>query len=328
MVLAGKRVAGKEYSKRRYTLAWLLGLTFGLYFLTTIPVFAQCAVTGSNVAYGSVNLVTGSPATTTGNININCPGGLGSFPYLWACISIGVGTNSVSVNNRTMKSGANSLAYQLYTDSAYTNIYPFSPPNQFSIPYSNTTGANANSTVYARIVSGQTTVPPGAYTDSYSGVSQSLVTGNAAPTLPGNCGGGSIPFSFTVSATVVASCVVSGNTLNFGTAGVLIANVDATSTVSATCSYTTPYNIGLSVGSGAGATVAVRKMTSGAKTINYSLYTNSGRTTLWGNTIGVDALSGTGAGTGQNLTVYGRVPPQTTPAPGAFSDTIVITVTY
>jgi spore coat protein U-like protein len=69
-------------------------------------------------------------------------------------------------------------------------------------------------------------------------------------------------------------------------------------------------------------------MTSGASTITYSLYTTSGRTTVWGNTVGTDTQSGTGTGSNQALTVFGRVPPQTTPAPSTYTDTIVATVTY
>ena len=68
-------------------------------------------------------------------------------------------------------------------------------------------------------------------------------------------------------------------------------------------------------GPASGATVATRKMTSGAATVNYTLYSDSGRTTVWGNTIGTDTVAGTGNGAAQTLTVYGRVPPQTTPAP-------------
>jgi spore coat protein U-like protein len=69
-------------------------------------------------------------------------------------------------------------------------------------------------------------------------------------------------------------------------------------------------------------------MTAGGATVGYALYSNAGRTTNWGNTVGTDTVSGTGNGTGQALTVYGRVPPQSTPAPGAYSDTITVTVTY
>ena len=90
--------------------------------------------------------------------------------------------------------------------------------------------------------------------------------------------------TMTVQMTITATCTVnSASTLNFGTQGVLSANVDQTSTIQATCTNTTPYNIGLNAGTGTGATVAVRKMTSAANTVNYTLYSNSGRTTVWGN---------------------------------------------
>jgi spore coat protein U-like protein len=135
--------------------------------------------------------------------------------------------------------------------------------------------------------------------------------------------------TFTVQMIITASCtIVSASTLNFGSQGVLTANVDQSSTVQVQCTNTTPYNIGLNAGTGAGATVAVRKMTSGGATINYSLYTDNGRTTVWGNTVGTDTVSATGSGASQSYTVFGRVPAQTTPAPATYTDTITVTVTY
>jgi spore coat protein U-like protein len=63
-------------------------------------------------------------------------------------------------------------------------------------------------------------------------------------------------------------------------------------------------------------------------TINYSLYTDNGRTTVWGNTVGTDTVSATGSGASQSYTVFGRVPAQTTPAPATYTHTITVTVTY
>jgi len=135
--------------------------------------------------------------------------------------------------------------------------------------------------------------------------------------------------TFTTQATIVASCTInSASTLNFGSIGVLIANVDQTSTLQVQCTNTTPYNIGLDVGTGTGATVAVRKMTSGPNTVNYSIYSDSGRATVWGNTVGTDTVAATGSGASQIYTVYGRVTAQTTPAPGTYNDTVTVTVTY
>src|SRR5215468_10310269 len=100
--------------------------------------------------------------------------------------------------------------------------------------------------------------------------------------------------TFTVQVTITATCTInSASTLNFGTQGVLGANVDQTSTIQVTCTNTTPYNIGLDAGTGTGATVTTRKLTSGGATVNYTLYSDSGRTTVWGNTIGTNTVAGT-----------------------------------
>ena len=136
--------------------------------------------------------------------------------------------------------------------------------------------------------------------------------------------------TFGVSATITPTCTInSASALNFGNSiGVMSANVEQSSTIQVTCTNTTPYTIGLDAGTGSGATVAVRKLTSGGATINYSLYTSNTYGTAWGVTGGADTVAGTGNGAAQTYTVWGRIPPQTTPAPGTYTDTITVTVTY
>jgi len=136
--------------------------------------------------------------------------------------------------------------------------------------------------------------------------------------------------TFGVDVTIVAQCLInSASTLSFGSSqGVLIANVDQTSTIVVQCTDTTTYDIGLDEGTGTSASVATRKLTGSGGTINYRLYSNAGRTTVWGKTVSTDTVSATGNGAAQSYTVYGRIPAQTTPAPAAYSDTITITVTY
>jgi spore coat protein U-like protein len=135
--------------------------------------------------------------------------------------------------------------------------------------------------------------------------------------------------TFNTQITIASSCTVnSASSLNFGNAGVLTANVDQQSTVAVQCTSGTPYSIGFDAGQGTGATVGTRKMTSGGSTVNYSLYTDPARTVVWGNTVNTDTVAATGNGASQSYPVYGRVPPQTTPAPGTYTDTINVTVTY
>ena len=135
--------------------------------------------------------------------------------------------------------------------------------------------------------------------------------------------------SFNSTITIQSNCqVVSTNTLNFGTQGLLTANTDASATFAVQCTNTTPYNVGLNAGSTAGGSIATRLMTSGSATVSYKMFSDSGRTTNWGNTVGTDTVSGTGNGSSQTLTVYGRVPAQTTPAAATYTDTVTVTVTY
>ncbi|ABS17460.1 Csu type fimbrial protein [Brucella anthropi] len=133
-----------------------------------------------------------------------------------------------------------------------------------------------------------------------------------------------------VRITIQAECkIVTATDLDFGTKGVIDVNVDQTSTISVQCTNGTPYTVGLSAGGGAGATVAMRKMTGAASaTINYTIYRDAARTQVWGVTAGTDVVSGTGNGNAQSITAYGRVPAQTTPAPGVYSDVVSVTVTY
>jgi|SRR3974390_482326 len=135
--------------------------------------------------------------------------------------------------------------------------------------------------------------------------------------------------NFTAQITIATSCTVnSASKLDFGSQGLLNANVDQTSTIQVQCTNTTPYNIALDAGLGTGATIANRLMTSGGNVVNYTLYRDSARSLVWGNTPLTDTVSGAGTGATQSYTVYGRVPSQTTPAPGTYNDTITITVNY
>jgi len=136
--------------------------------------------------------------------------------------------------------------------------------------------------------------------------------------------------TFQARVTIAATCAIGGaTTLDFGSPGLLAANVDQTSTIQVTCSNTTPFNIGLDKGAN-GSSVTTRLMKGGPsnETISYSLCSDSGRATNWGNTVGTDTVSSTGVGSSQSFTVYGRIPPQTTPTPGTYTDTITVMVTY
>ncbi len=137
--------------------------------------------------------------------------------------------------------------------------------------------------------------------------------------------------TFQVNASV---CYVSGTTLNFGS-GLDPINgsvpVDASSTLSVQCTNTTAWSVALDAGTNAGgATVfGSRAIKNGAQTLAYQLYTNAGRTTVWGDGSGGSSpVTGTGTGSTQALTVYGRLPSLAGAIPGSYTDTVTITITY
>jgi spore coat protein U-like protein len=135
--------------------------------------------------------------------------------------------------------------------------------------------------------------------------------------------------TFAVSMTIQSSCVLTSSSgIAFGTTGVLSANTDTTGTLGVQCTTTTPYTVALDAGAGTGASTATRKLTASGSTIDYALYRDSARTLTWGNVQGTDTVGGTGNGSTQTLTVYGRVPSQATPAAGSYTDTVNVTITY
>ncbi len=136
--------------------------------------------------------------------------------------------------------------------------------------------------------------------------------------------------SFQVQLTLQATCAVTSvSTLDFGSATLLSTAIDQSTTLNVQCSQTTPFNVGLNAGTTSGGTTTVRKLTAGgAQTVDYALYRDAAHTQVWGDTIGTNTLASTGTGAGQSFAIYGRVPVQTTPAPGAYTDTVTVTVTY
>ena len=137
--------------------------------------------------------------------------------------------------------------------------------------------------------------------------------------------------TFQVQANVNAQCSITAVNLTFPAVDPLSSQTDGATTVSVKCTKNSAYTVGLNAGTTSGATIAQRKMANGSDTMDYNLYSNGGRTTVWGDSAG-SWVSGTGAGMGtaQVLNVYGRVAAgQTNLAVGTFTEpTVTVTVTY
>lgn len=88
----------------------------------------------------------------------------------------------------------------------------------------------------------------------------------------------------------------------------------------------------ISLDAGAGGTIANRQLTGPGTPLLYNLYTTNARDTVWGTGTVTDSYSQVaslgGASVPRSYTAYGRIPVGQYVAPGSYSNTITVTVTY
>jgi spore coat protein U-like protein len=136
---------------------------------------------------------------------------------------------------------------------------------------------------------------------------------------------------------LLQSCTVAATTVSFGTYNPQSASPnDAVGTVTVTCTVILvglleSWTIALSTG-GSG-TFANRQMSNGTHHLSYNLYTNSTRTTVWGDgTGGTSVVSDSrllSIGTNSySYSVYGGVPVAQDQTPGTYVDAITVTLNY
>ena len=295
----------------------------------------DCSATMTNVSFGNVNPLS-SQTDANATLNYTCTNAsLLSTRSATVCFSIGDGAQGAGNSNpRLMQDGAgDDLFFQLWQNAAHTTVWGSSffgvnTPVMINVTLARNSSTSGSATMYGRVVAGQTTAVPGSYQDAFTGNHTALTineTGGTTP--PGTCSTSILhQFPFTVTATVTSQCAVSASTLDFGSVGLLLANTDGTSSVTVQCASGVAYQVGLD--NGQHATGATRRMQGPGGLVTYELYRNSTRTQRWGSTLNTDTVTGSGNGSNQTLTVYGRVPNQTTPSAGTYNDTITVTVTY
>jgi spore coat protein U-like protein len=136
-------------------------------------------------------------------------------------------------------------------------------------------------------------------------------------------------FPFTASATVINDCTITTTNVAFTATGVLSAALNATGSISTSCTNGDAFEIALNGGSSGNVAARQMQRSGGGGAVNYQLYLDPTRLTAWGDgTAGTSMATGTGSGNQQVITVYGQVPAQTTPAPGSYSDTITATISF
>lgn len=134
------------------------------------------------------------------------------------------------------------------------------------------------------------------------------------------------------------TCTTSATTLAFGVYnGTSGAATDSVGTVSVQCqalvALSIPYTVGLSAGSSG--TFANRRLRNGTNGLDYQIYSNVGRSQVWGDgTGGAPAVNGSILLTVGNLSLlstlsaYGRIAGRQNVPGGVYTDTIQVILIY
>jgi spore coat protein U-like protein len=154
----------------------------------------------------------------------------------------------------------------------------------------------------------------------------------------------SVAVALTILAWPVAAatwtCSVSATGPNFGVYNPFATTPDEENgTLSATCTLLSggaaTVNITDSFSTGSSGTYSNRTMLSGANVLNYNLYYDAGYTEIRGNGTGGSQTGGatlnlTSANPTQTATgtIYGKINAGQNVAPGTYTDTIVVTITF
>jgi spore coat protein U-like protein len=129
-----------------------------------------------------------------------------------------------------------------------------------------------------------------------------------------------------------AQCSISTTSVNFGAYDVFATSPrDSTGSVTYNCLL--PLSVQISLSRGSSGTFSPRTLVKGAETLQYNIYLNSTRSTIWGDgTAGTSIYSGavTIFQVNTNITViaYGRIFAQQDVSAGTYNDTITATINF
>ncbi|MCQ9326788.1 Csu type fimbrial protein [Neisseria dentiae] len=350
----GRPFSVRPAKQRILFIARLLVVACLLLFVQTAR--AECTAAMQPVNFGNVDLLNPGTLATQATVTVTCTKSVasGTAQAFQVCLAAdGSRANTTQLNPRYMcPSGvscttANQFAYNMYIDASRSTIWgTISRGSQYrdmlntSVSFSATEAANTtrsvNLTVYARLITPLSNVPPGRYTASFADGSTAVAFGTGS-----SCGSlltaTRFRFPFTVSATVVKNCNVNKpNNIDFGTVNPGDSNLAGSTSLDVTCTSGTPYNIGLKPSNnntaGAGEMLPVTPGGGNTDRIPYQLRSGSGANgAVWGNTATAtqtgNGVGGTGTGSLQNYNIYATVPSADYHY-GDYQDTVTVQVNY
>jgi spore coat protein U-like protein len=128
---------------------------------------ASCTVSGSGINFGLYNPLAGGDSTTSGNITTNCSLLLGISLLVVYTVSLSAGNGTFA--QRQMQSGSSKLYYNLFSNSADTNVWGDGSAGTSTVTDGYLLGLGGNPRsydVYGKIPAGQSMVGAGSYNDT------------------------------------------------------------------------------------------------------------------------------------------------------------------
>jgi spore coat protein U-like protein len=145
-----------------------LAPTRGAHALLCLPLTAcTCTVNATDMAFGNVQPLSGSPATAVSDVQVSCTGIADLLPVVTVRVDGGV---NGTIADRRMKNGAQVLHYNLYDSNSYSTIVGDGTGGFPVLTISGglvTVGAwSRTANLYGRIPATPSAVPGGPYTDT------------------------------------------------------------------------------------------------------------------------------------------------------------------
>lgn len=298
-----------------------------------------CTVSMTPITFPNFNPVLGASVTQTGTLTATCTWGLLTPGYARVCVNLGIGGGSTVQDPRQMANGVNRLQYRLSPNSSMSPLWGSAANGSTPVIIDLTqpllgSQATVNQPITGQILSGQYTVPTAnnattAYSETFTGVATfdygfSILVRPACSSLTTR---GS--YNFTVRANVTNNCTISASPLNFGSMADFRSARLANTTLAVRCTNNDAYRIRLNGGQNGTVSQRYLRDATGTRLVRYDLHTSADRTIPWGDgTAGTAFVTGTGTGNIQQVQLYGRVPAQTAPPPGQYSDVVTATIEF
>lgn len=307
----------------------------GLVLLSAGAQAQTCTLGTPTLAFAAFSPISGAAISATGTVPVSCTWPvLGGDPNVKICLALNAS------QPLTLTNAGNAINFGLFTDPSFSNAWGSATGSAISLTMARpllggTLTQNVN--VYGRIAAAQTTVPTSGssntvYTHafapgdmslqyaSYAALSPVPACGSAMTAVPGT--------PFNANVTVINNCTIAAANITFATQSALTSPVTGTGQLTVQCTNNDAYRISLS--GGLLGTVTSRSMTGPTGgSVSYQLYLDGGYATIWGDgTSGTSQLTGVGNGLVQFIPIYARVPSQSTPAAGVYTDTVTATLQF